>query len=500
MSGTCRAASSASTLAKARAGPARARAEARSGSTTARSDSSPCSASARANAWPLSPAPIRATRFSRDRGHVGGRGESQVVPCPTLSRSTGAAQPRGNSACTRPHGGREPRLPECGRHGGGAHATCRRRRHWKQIESLSSARCADRPAPAPAPARRRGSGRTGARRGRGARALPRADLVAAREPRALRFDRPGSRARGDRARCAARTRSPAPRGRAQPAAAARAPPRGAGRCWSRSCRASSERSPVEAGDAAAGLLEQHEERRDVPRPCRPWSNASSPQPDGDQHVLVEVAEAALACTWRAPAPGSARPKSPASSPARLPWKSCASESSRTPDTRMRRPFSNAPRPRAALQRVRSAGALTSPATISPSLLEREQRGEDRDAAHEVPRAVDRIDDQARAPGAGSPPSSSPNTPSPGWRRARLLAHLELDAPIGLGHRSQVGLRVDAQVGRAEPLERDRIGAIRELDQEGEGLGGIHVPILRYAQPRCARWRAAGGLADAQLRG
>jgi hypothetical protein len=44
--------------------------------------------------------------------------------------------------------------------------------------------------------------------------------------------------------------------------------------------------------------------------------------------------------------------------------------------------------------------------------------------------------------------------------------------VGIGDRGQVGLLVDAQVGRAEARQRDRVGEVGELVREGEvGVDG-----------------------------
>ena len=60
----------------------------------------------------------------------------------------------------------------------------------------------------------------------------------------------------------------------------------------------------------------------------------------------------------------------------------------------------APSPRTAHQRRARAGAETAAASSSPSSLDGQQGGEDRDAAHQVVGAVDRVDDPARPAVAG----------------------------------------------------------------------------------------------------
>ena len=57
----------------------------------------------------------------------------------------------------------------------------------------------------------------------------------------------------------------------------------------------------------------------------------------------------------------------------------------------------------------------------------------------------------------------------------VLGPLRLDAPeegaldgaIGVGDRRQVGLRLDAQVERAEARKRDRVGEVGQLEREGQ---------------------------------
>ena len=134
----------------------------------------------------------------------------------------------------------------------------------------------------------------------------------------------------------------------------------------------------------------------------------------------------------------------------------------------------------------SAGALTRPATISALDLDREQRREDRNAAHEVRGRVDRVDDQARA------------------RAARLLAlllavHAELgpalgdelargglDVAVRLGDQAAVGLLLDAQVDAAEEPARDLVGAVGDLGQERQPVGVLHAPHPSSASPGTQR--------------
>jgi len=61
-------------------------------------------------------------------------------------------------------------------------------------------------------------------------------------------------------------------------------------------------------------------------------------------------------------------------------------------------------------------------------------------------------------------------PSSGRARGETVADDPLDGPIGVGHGGAVGLRRDLEVDRAEPIERDRIRSLGELQRERQ-IGG-----------------------------
>ena len=103
-------------------------------------------------------------------------------------------------------------------------------------------------------------------------------------------------------------------------------------------------------------------------------------------------------------------------------------------------------------------------------LERDQRRPDRDPAHEVSRAVDRIDDPARGRLVPAALLAEETLARPllGDHRPQRLLH----RAIGVGDGRQVELRVDAEVGGAETRQRKRVGEVGELVREGEiGVDG-----------------------------
>ena len=85
------------------------------------------------------------------------------------------------------------------------------------------------------------------------------------------------------------------------------------------------------------------------------------------------------------------------------------------------------------------------------LLERDQRRPDRDPARVVPCAVDRIDDPPAAAAAEGAELLAEQAVIRALDREPLPDH-RLDRPVGLGHRGQVGLRLDLEVAGAETAE------------------------------------------------
>ena len=90
----------------------------------------------------------------------------------------------------------------------------------------------------------------------------------------------------------------------------------------------------------------------------------------------------------------------------------------------------------------------------------DERGPDGDAADVVLRRVDRVEHPAPRPAAGLPGLLAEHgvaRPGP----AQDVAQRVLGRPVGVGDRRQVGLGLDPQVERAEPLRRDVIGGVSE---------------------------------------
>ena len=135
------------------------------------------------------------------------------------------------------------------------------------------------------------------------------------------------------------------------------------------------------------------------------------------------------------------------------------------------PSRNAPPPRDAHQRCPSAGAETTPTTISPS----------RSSAISVaqtgsPRAycfVPSIGSSHQRTSASATPYSSPATASPRSRAMRSRKRL-LDRAVRLRHRRQVGLRLDPEVERAVALHRQRVRVVGERERVLEvGATSVH---------------------------
>ena len=230
----------------------------------------------------------------------------------------------------------------------------------------------------------------------------------------------------------------------------------------------------EVGEPPAGLLHDHEQRREVPegddRLGRDVGRAL-----GDEDVLQKSPKPRVRQTRWASASNSS------CSPYSLPPLDVAVAELRvlerraTFDTRIGAPSANAPPPRTAHQRVPERGRGHDADAQLAVLLEREQRRPDRHAADVVLGAVDRVDDP---PAAASRPRC--RTPRRGPRRpgraaCQPVADQLLGRVVGLGDRGEVGLGLDLQVVRAEAAQRDLVGVGGEL--EGEGEIGVDAATL-----------------------
>ena len=167
--------------------------------------------------------------------------------------------------------------------------------------------------------------------------------------------------------------------------------------------------------------------------------------------------------------------------------SCASSTAATDDTVSRSPSRNAPRPRAGPPTHPERGRGGDADDHLPRALEPDQRRPDRHPAHVALGAVDRVDDPAvlerrRRSRRRRVPNSSPSTR---WsvECREPFADRPLDRLVGLTHRGQVGLRRDLQIVRAEPVHRDAVGQIGQLQCELQGLDGVHAASIRKGDER-----------------
>ena len=143
----------------------------------------------------------------------------------------------------------------------------------------------------------------------------------------------------------------------------------------------------------------------------------------------------------------------------------------------------------------NAGALTTPTTGTPSSSKRDQRGPHRDAADEVLGAVDGVDDPLAAGEnrCATELFTEHDIVGP-LRRQRVAQHL-LDRPVGVGHRGQVGFGLDAQIERAEPIHRQRVGLVGQLQRQGHVIADrrswLHVLPCRCVGNRDGPRDASG---------
>ena len=198
------------------------------------------------------------------------------------------------------------------------------------------------------------------------------------------------------------------------------------------------------------------------------------RPFGDEHVRPEVAEAARACA-------AARQREKAHRAAVLVEVADAvvgemrvferGDARRRASARDAEGVQNAPSPADAHQRRAIAGAETTPATTRPFSSSADERGEDRDAADVVLRAVDRIDDPAPRADAGRAEFLADDAVLRALR-AEALADHPLHRFIGLGDRRHVDLRAHGQRGRLIVTHRDDVGRVGHRQRELEV--GIHA--------------------------
>src|ERR1051325_102153 len=241
----------------------------------------------------------------------------------------------------------------------------------------------------------------------------------------------------------------------------------------------------EVREAAAGLVDDDLHRGDVPlRDLRLDGDLDCPL--GDEHVRPEVAEAARA------AAAALQCKKLFAEAVLLETEDVVVADLRGAEVADRGDANR----RAVAERAVAARRPPPPpqrrcGDDAELTLDRDQRGENGDAADEVFRGIDRVDDPA---------------PRRAAARAELLAEDAVVRPllpeavddhplhrlVDLGDRRAVGLRADRELG-AEVAHRDLVGAVGEGERELEV--GIHATgaYLRSLSPLAGRgWRAAPG--------
>ena len=132
-----------------------------------------------------------------------------------------------------------------------------------------------------------------------------------------------------------------------------------------------------------------------------------------------------------------------------------------------------------------------PTTTRSSVGQREQGRPHRHAADEVLGAVDRVDDPA-------PVAAGRRVVAELLAEQRVVRALRrqrradggLDRPVGVADRSQVGLGLDDQVERPEPLQRKEIGSIGEGQRQSASVSRVRgrPPV---APSRLSRGRKPG---------
>jgi hypothetical protein len=128
--------------------------------------------------------------------------------------------------------------------------------------------------------------------------------------------------------------------------------------------------------------------------------------------------------------------------------------------------------------------------------QRDQRGPDRHAAHEVLRPVDRVHDPpALAVAGGAVLLPEHGVPRPRARQGPADALLH--GLVGVGHRSEVRLVDHMQVQGPEAARGCRVGVVGQDVREPQvvGVGGGHAG---QAKPRTTRSPAIGGAAPRRV--
>ena len=243
---------------------------------------------------------------------------------------------------------------------------------------------------------------------------------------------------------------------------------------------------VEVGEATACLLDEHEQRREIPdlEPVR--LDRDVDRTLGHERVLPEVAEA--------PAPPAApgEREELVGESGGVERRDAVVGEVRVLDR------ADAARPGSAHRRGtrRRPGSPTTGAR-APGRRRGRARARRRSRARSASRTPGcparsswcRRSDRRSTRRPEPPPvsgNSSPTTASSGRAPASARPDRLLDEPIGLAHRRHVGLRLDHQIGGPEARERDRIGRVGELGARARDLRRGSVPSPNTTIPIVGR--------------
>ena len=123
--------------------------------------------------------------------------------------------------------------------------------------------------------------------------------------------------------------------------------------------------------------------------------------------------------------------------------------------------------------------------------ERDERAPHRHAAQEVRGAVDRVDDPLPR-GVALGAELLAEDPVAGARLGEPVADGALHRQIGLGDGRAVGLRLHVEVDRAEAGERDGVGEVGEFEGEIEVFGVVVGHLIRLSATSVGRARRPPG--------
>ena len=136
-------------------------------------------------------------------------------------------------------------------------------------------------------------------------------------------------------------------------------------------------------------------------------------------------------------------------------------------TSVDRAWAPKPRRRPALHRTRAPARSPTPARRARSS-----------------RAVDWIDDPATGRGLPGRPHFLTEHRVVGVDHRKSVSDRDLDGPIRLAHGCQIGLGLDVEVVRTEPIGRDRIGRVGEKPGERDRRSSRRVAASRHT-PECS---------------